>query len=311
MPLGTLDRTPPPFFRQGPSALTKLAFFSALAVFLMVADTRLQLAQPVRQVLAVVLLPLQRAVTVPLEALAGGTDYLRTLDVAIADERRARAQATALAERAARAEQLQLENTRLRGLLALRPALEVRSTPAELLYEAADPYSRKVFIDRGLTHGVQRGAPVINEAGVLGQVTQVYPLASEVTLLADKDAAIPVLNLRTQQRSAAFGGGRLGGMELRFLSGNADVQPGDRLATSGLDGVYPPGLPVATVVAVDRRAEGGFARVRLEPDAQADGVRHVLVLEPVGLQLPPRPGPAAPPVSLKPDKPARPRPGAP
>jgi rod shape-determining protein MreC len=311
MPLGTLDRTPPPFFRQGPSALTKLAFFSALAVFLMVADTRLNLAQPVRQVLAVVLLPLQRAVTVPLEAAAGGTDYLRGLERALADERRAREQATALAERAARAEQLQLENTRLRALLEMRPALVVQSTPAELLYEAADPYSRKVFIDRGLTHGVKRGAPVINEAGVLGQVTQVYPLASEVTLLADKDAAIPVLNTRTQQRSAAFGGGRLGGMELRFLSGNADVQPGDRLATSGLDGVYPPGLPVATVVAVDRRSEGGFARIRLEPDAQADGVRHVLVLEPVGLQQPPRPGPAEAPASLKPEKAPRPRPGVP
>ena len=85
-------------------------------------------------------------------------------------------------------------------------------------------------------------------------------------------------------------------MELRFLSGNADVKPGDTLVTSGLDGVYPPGLPVARVSSVERRAESGFARILLEPTARADSVRHVLVLEPVGLQLPapPAPEPVAP-----------------
>ncbi len=309
MPLGTLDRTPPPFFRQGPSALTKLVFFSALAVFLMVADTRLKLSEPVRQVLAVVLLPLQRAVTVPLEIAAGGTDYLVGLHRALDAEREARQQATALAERAARVDQLAGENAQLRALLELRPAVPVKSLAAEVLYEAADPYSRKVFVDRGLTHGVKPGSPVINEAGVLGQVTQVYPLTSEVTLLVDREAAIPVLNTRTQQRSAAFGGGRAGGMELRFLSGNADVQAGDRLQTSGLDGVYPPGLPVATVTSIDRRAEGGFARIRLEPNAPADGVRHVLLLEPIGLQLPARPQPAQPLASVKLERTPRPRPG--
>jgi len=142
--------------------------------------------------------------------------------------------------------------------------------------------------------GVLRGAPVVNEAGILGQVTRVHPLTAEVTLLTDRDAAIPVLNARTQQRSAAFGGAGGGanpGMELRFMAGNADVQPGDLLMTSGIDGVYPPGLPVARVVAVERRADSGFARIALTPAAQPDGVRHVLVLEPTAAQLPPRPDP--------------------
>jgi rod shape-determining protein MreC len=197
----------------------------------------------------------------------------------------------AVAERAARTDQLAQENARLRALLDLRPALTVRALPAEVMYEAADLYSRKVFIDRGLQHGVVLGAPVINEAGVLGQVTRAYTLTAEVTLLADKDAAIPVLNTRTQQRSAAFGAGGAGtgGMELRFMSGTADVKVGDVLQTGGLDGVYPPGLPVARVASVERRVESGFARIGLTPAALADGVRHVLVLEPVGLQLPARP----------------------
>lgn len=293
MPLGTLDRTPPPFFRQGPSALTKLAVFSALAIFLMAADSRLKYTQPIRAVLATVLLPVQRALLVPVDLFEGGSEYLQGLAHAIAAEQDARAKLVAQAERAARVEQLAAENARLRALLDLRPTLAVKSHTAEVLYEATDPYSRKLFIDRGSTQGVLLGSPVINDSGVLGQVTRVYPLSAEITLLADKDAAIPVLNPRTQQRSAAFGTGDGELMELRFMAGNADVQVGDLLITSGVDGVYPPGLAVAAVVKVDRKVDSGFARISLETKAKADGVRHVLVLDPLSAQMPPRPEPDA------------------
>jgi rod shape-determining protein MreC len=294
MPLGTIDRTPPPFFRQGYSAVTKLLFFSALAIFLMVADTRLKVAPPIRAALATVLHPLQTALLVPVEMWNGGGDYLRGLRDALANEDRARRELAQQAERSVRAEQLATENTRLRALLELKPALTPRSLAAEVLYEASDPYSRKLFIDRGLRHGVMLAAPVVNEAGVIGQVTRTYPLTAEVTLLTDKEAAIPVLNPRTQQRSAAFGGaGGDGSMELRFMAANADVQAGDVLTTSGVDGVYPPGLPVARVLKVERRADAGFARIALAPMAQVDGVRHVLVLEPLETQMPPRPEPEA------------------
>ena len=199
------------------------------------------------------------------------------------------------AERALRVEQLLVENARLRALLELRPGLKVKSQAAQVLYEASDPYSRKVIIDRGATNGVVVASPIINEAGVLGQVTRVYPLSSEVTLLTDKDAAIPVLNSRTQARSAAFGSAAVvgGGMEMRFMAGNADVQVGDLLTTSGVDGVYPPGLPVAKVASVDRKSDAGFARIVLAPVAHPDGVRHVMVIEPIGVQLPARPASAA------------------
>ena len=293
MPLGTLDRTPPPFFRQGPSALTKLIFFSSLALFLMVADARFRFAEPIRAALAIALLPAQRALQVPVEMAQDGAGYFNGLRLALQSERRAHEQIVLQSEKVARAELLAQENQRLRSLLELKPAITVRSQAAEVLYEAADPYSRKVFIDRGQMQGLVAGSPVINEAGVLGQVTRVYALTAEVTLLTDKDAAIPVLNTRTQQRSAAFGGAATpGGMELRFASANADVKVGDALHTSGVDGVYPPGLPVAHVLAVERRVESGFARIALAPAAAVDGVRHVLVLEPLGVQLPPPPEPA-------------------
>jgi rod shape-determining protein MreC len=297
MPLGTLDRTPPPFFRQGPSALTKLTIFSALALFLMVADTRFQLTRPLRAAIATVLHPIERVLLVPVAAWEGGSDYLLGLQGALAKEEAARRDLARQAERSSRVEQLQAENQRLRALLELRPALSVRSMAAEVLYDAPDPFSRKFVIDRGATHGVAIASPVINHAGVLGQVTRVYPLSSEVTLLADKDAAIPVLNTRNQLRSAAFG--VRNGMELRFMAGNADVQVGDLLSTSGVDGIYPPGLPVAKVTLVDRKIDTSFARILLEPVAVPDAVRHVLVLEPVGAQMPPPPGQV-------PDEPAKP-----
>jgi hypothetical protein len=187
-----------------------------------------------------------------------------------------------------------------------QPALQVKSVAAELLYEAGDPYSRKIFIDRGARQGVVAGAPVINEAGVLGQVTEVYPLSAVVTLLTDRDAAIPVLNTRTQQRGAAFGGAAGGtALELRFMAGNADVQAGDALTTSGVDGVYPPGLPVARVTKVDRRSDAGFASILLAPVAAMDNLRHMLVLEPMSAQMPPRPPEALPPAPGAPKAGAR------
>ena len=290
MPLGTLDRTPPPFFRQGPSALTRVVFFSSLAVFLMVADTRFEVVRHARAAIATVLHPVQVALRVPVEMAAGGGEYLQGLARALASERRAQEQLAAQAVRLARADRLEAENASLRELLGLRDALASRTIAAEVLYEAADPFSRKLFVDRGSTQGVVAGAPVVAPQGVIGQVTRAYPLSSEVTLLVDKDAAIPVLNARTGQRSLAYGGAARGtAMELRFLPGNADVAEGDALLTSGVDGVYPSGLPVAHVTSVERQADGGFARVLLRPAAAPDTVRHVLVLEPLTAQMPPRP----------------------
>ena len=282
MPLGTLDRTPPPFFKQGPSALTKLMFFSAFALFLMVADARFAIMRPVRAAIATVLYPLQWTVMGSVRMLQGGRDYVDTLAAmqarADAVERRLAQQS----QRAGQVELLQLENERLRRLLGLREQLPVPGLAAEVLYDAADPYTRRVVIDRGLQHGVRAGSPVLDEAGVLGQVTRVLPLVSEVTLLIDRDQAIPVMNARTGARSVAYGDPTsFGGMlELRFMAGNSDVQAGDVLTTSGVDGVYPAGLRVAIVEKVERQADSAFARIYCKPAALFAGVRHVVVLQP-------------------------------
>ncbi len=301
MPLGTLDRTPPPFFKQGPSALSKLMVCSALAIFLMVADTRFQITAPVRSVVAVLLYPVQWLAMQPVLAAQWGGRYFESLRSAQAAEARAREQLANQALRASQVEQLLQENTRLRQLLALRDRVTTQAQAAEVLYEAADPYTRKVVIDKGLAHGVEAGSPVIDEAGVIGQVVRVHPVVSEVALVTDRDQAIPVLNARTGNRSVAYGdagGSHAGALELRFMAANADVQAGDLLTTSGVDGVYPPGLPVARIDRIERRADSAFARIYTTPQGGVSHGRHVMVLKPTGMQQPPRPpaaeAPAAP-----------------
>jgi len=291
MPLGTLDATPPPFFRQGPSALSKLTFFSVLALLLMVADTRLELVRPLRVALASVLYPVQWLVLRPVLWAQEGEKYLTSLKSAQTSEAVARRKLSLLSERANQVEQLALENSRLRQLLGLRHRVTTPAQAAQVLYDAADPYSHKVIIDRGSLDAVLAGSAVLDESGVLGQVTRVYPMVSEVTLVTDRDQAIPVLNTRTGGRAVAFGDPslRANALELRFMASNADVQVGDLLSTSGIDGVYPAGLPVARVTKVERRVDSAFARISCTPLALASGVGHVLVLTPVTAQTGPRP----------------------
>ena len=291
MPLGTLDRSPPPFFKQGPSALSKLVFFSALSLFLMVADTRFRITQPVRAVLATALYPVQWLALQPVHGVRNATEYFTTLDQAKTSTDDASRKLALQSLRAGQVEQLTQENVRLRKLLGLREQLSTSVMAAEVLYDAADPYTRKVIIDKGLAQGIDLGSPVLDESGVLGQVTRVHPLVSEVTLLIDRELAIPVLNVRTGARSVAYGdpAANGSGMELRFMGSNSDVQQGDLLTTSGVDGVYPPGLPVAKISRIERRAESAFAKISCTPQALVDGARHVMVVKPVTAQLPLRP----------------------
>lgn len=290
MPLGTLDRTPPAFFKQGPSAISKLLFFSALSVLLMVADVRFNVTQPLRATLSVALYPVQWLAMRPQEWAQYSGDYFQSLQDAQAEVKDVRQKLLQQAQRASQVEQLTLENQQLRALLNLQERLNTAGFVAEVLYDAADPYTRKLIINKGMTNGVKPSAPVMDEHGILGQVTRVLPLVSEVTLVTDREHSIPVLNTRTGARGVAYG--ESGGaplMELRFMATNADIEVGDQLTTSGVDGVYPPGVPVGIVTKVERRAETAFARILCEPVGRVQGARHVMVIAPLSEQIPERP----------------------
>jgi len=157
-----------------------------------------------------------------------------------------------------------------------------------VLYTGRDPFTQKLFVDKGSTGGVQPGAGVIDASGVVGQVTRVFPYMAEVTLITDRDQAVPVQVERSGARSVLFGNGTGRSPELRFTSPSADIRPGDRLLTSGLDGTYPPGLAVAEIVDVVRDSGQMFARIVCKPVAGIDHSEFLLVVS-QSSALPPRP----------------------
>ena len=291
MAFGVLEQDPPPFFRQGASAFSKLIVFSAAAVFLMVADVRFQMLQPARAVLQAVLFPMQWLAQRPGLIAGEAADFIDKVQSSDAVHTGLVEKLRQQSARAYQVEQLELENRRLRALLDLRPTLAVSGIAAQVLYDAADPYTRKVVIDRGQAHDVKLGAPVVDEKGVMGQVTGVFLLSSEVTLITDREHATPVLNVRTGARGVMYGdtSSHADAMELRFMAANADVEAGDLLTTSGVDGVYPAGIPVARVEKVDRQVNAVFARIYCVPVALVAGAGHVLVLDVPVHELPPRP----------------------
>ena len=273
-----MDHTPPPFFKRGPAPLVRLFFFASLSLALLVIDARFRYVEGLRSWLALAVYPLQRVATAPVDFATRVGEYFSTQAQLVADNERLRAKALAYAQDAQRYQAAQAEAEQLRRLIGAVERLAVLATPAEVLYVGRDPYSHKLFIDRGAAQGVRPGSPVADEEGVIGQVTRVHPLVSEVTLLTDRDHAVPVQVVRNGLRAVAFGGGASGMLELRFMSAVSDIQNGDRLVTSGIDGTYPAGLPVANVVRIERDAEQAFARALCQPVAGIDRGRYVLIL---------------------------------
>lgn len=283
-----MEHIPPPFFRRGPAPLVRLFFFASLSLALLVLDARFRYVEGLRSALALVAYPLQRGATGPIDFLNAVGSYFSSQAQLVEDNAALRARALALAQDAQRYEAAEAEAAQLRRLIGAAEKLAVKSTPAELLYASRDPYSHKVFINVGAQHGVRPGSPVADELGLVGQVTRVHPLLSEVTLITDQDQATPVQVTRSGLRTVAFGSGPSGMLELRLMASNAEIQNGDHLVTSGIDGTYPAGLPVATVVRIEGDAELSFTRVVCRPAAGVDRGRYVLVLsDPT--QRPPRP----------------------
>lgn len=282
MALDTIERSAPPIFRRGLSVTSKLILLGLLSIVLMAADHRLQISQPIRSGVALILAPLQWLSLQPGRAIDATTQYFSNLAQAQDAAQTYQSKTIAQAQRLQQVEQLSQENAHLRQLLDLRVQMAGPSKAVQVLYETADPYTRRVVVDRGQLAGIVHGSAVIDTAGVVGQVTRVYPLVSEVTLLTDRDQSIPVMNARTGSRHVANGDPyTLGGsLDLKFVPAGSDMQNGDLLTTSGIDGVYPAGLHVGRIVRIDRRVDSSFARVHAEPMAVERG-RHLLVLLPV------------------------------
>lgn len=288
-----MEYSPPPFFKTGPTPLVRLLIFSVLALALMAADAHFRYLDRLREAVAVAVYPLQRLAGAP-SGLAHriGQFFVTHAYLREENERLTRENflnAAALQQLKA----LEAENKELRALMGARMRLTTDSTLAEILYTARDPFSRKIVIDKGSQNGIAAGQAVIDDRGVIGQVTRVYPWTAEVTLITDKGLAVPVTNLRSGLRGMVFGVGREGALELRFMPINADVTSGDRLVTSGIDGTYPPGVPVAEVTDIERDTAYTFADITAKPIAGVGAHAHVLVLS-WEERVPPAPAPKKP-----------------
>ncbi|CAN5162343.1 rod shape-determining protein MreC [soil metagenome] len=272
-----METSPPPFFKQGPSARARLAFFATLAIALLFIDARMGTLAVLRRTVGTALYPFESVAQFPRDAWGRVTGFFTDQTALATEVERMRVERLELARGTQIAEQLANENAQLRRLLDARTRLTVGAWHTQVLYEARDPFSQKIIIDRGSNAGARTGMPVVDDVGVVGQIVRVFPLTSEVALLTDRDQAIPVQISRNGTRAIAYGGERAGTVELRFLPSNVDVKEGDTLVTSGLDGLYPAGLPVARVVTVERGASA-FARIVCEPLAGTTRHAHLLVL---------------------------------
>ena len=278
---------PPPIFKRGPAPLARLFVFVAVCLALLVADLRFRYLEVMRNALSVVTYPLQMAASTPADVVRNASRYFGTLiDVQLENADLRRHQLGA-GERLLRFEHLEQENAHLRELLQMSRRVETRSIAADILYNAPDPFARKVILDRGTQQGVEAGLAVVDANGVIGQVTRVHPVQSEVTLLTDRNQSIPVSVVRNGVRGVLYGVGR-GMLEMRHVLAEVDIQPGDRLVTSGLDGIFVPGLPVATVTRVDRDQDA-FARIECEPLAAIERSVQVLVIGRAAYPPPPPP----------------------
>jgi rod shape-determining protein MreC len=285
-----IDHAPPPFFKRGPAPLALLTFYIAVSLAIFVLDLRFRSLELVRQTVSVLVDPVQRVAQTPGSLVDYAGNYIEGMRSLERENQSLKHAQLGTAPSLQRMAQLEAENERLRKLLAVKEREQAKGQVAQILYTARDPFSRKVIVDKGQQSGIVAGQPAIDEAGVVGQVTRVFPFSAEITLITDKDQAAPVQIVRSGQRSVLFGLGN-GQMELRYMPANADVEVGDILVTSGLDGVYLPGFPVAKVINIERDSAYSFARIFCAPIAGVENFGEVMILDP-RQPLPPKPADA-------------------
>lgn len=279
------------FFNRGPSPAVRLVFFAVLSLLLMFIDARYRYLESARSALSVLISPIQRMATIPGILWQQADDFFITQNAhqsLLAENAGLRRQHQNDAAQLLQLQALQSENQQFRKLDELPIRHEISTQLAEIIYAESNVFKRKVLIDKGSQADVQLGQVVMDDVGIVGQITRVYPWLSEVTLITEKDHAVPVQVVRNGLRTILFGSGDTSQLSLRYMPVSADIQIDDVLVTSGIDGVYPPGIPVAKVTKIERDPVYPFARVSCLPVAGVDNHRQLLILSGMP-RLPERP----------------------
>jgi rod shape-determining protein MreC len=261
--------------RLGPTG--RLFIWLLIGVSCVVADARYHALDGLRSGFSLLLLPMREIMRAP-------SDVASELSGFFVRHRRLQKERDALLAERARlavgvntAKELARENAELRALMQMQARPGQQTVHAALLYKGHDWFAQRITLDEGAGAGLRGGLPVVDASGLVGQVSRVYPGSSEVTLVSSPKQLTPVFVERTGQRGLAAGSGQ-GRLELRYMPAQTDVRPGDRLLTSGIDRVYPAGIPVASVARVSRSQSSPYLRVECLPLAGLDRSRAVLVL---------------------------------
>lgn len=265
-------------FRRGTAPGARLAFFALLSVVLMVTDARWTVLEPARQALSMAIYPFQRIVMTPRDLFQYIDTWMNATALVHSEKEALQRQRIELAQLSTHAAQLATENEQLRRLLQVADKVTQPAVAVEVFYEPPNAFNRRLVFNKGATHGIRPGMPVIDEGGVVGQVIRVTPYTAEAALITDDKVSIPVQVLRNGLRLVAFGGHAAAKVEARYLTNEVDLEVGDILITSGIGGLFPAGLPVAEVERIDFDPATGFAVAVAQPLSHPERYRHFLVL---------------------------------
>jgi rod shape-determining protein MreC len=223
-----------------------------------------------------VMAPLQRVTSSVGHAFTGSWRGLGELVRARSENEVLRERARQLHRELDRLNEVELENARLRQLLAFRETLQGDLVTARIIGRDATGASRTLVIDRGERDGISKGSAAVAPEGIVGQVILVARRASRILLIADHNSGVDALVQRTRARGIVQGTVDAG-CALKYVKRTEDVQVGDGLVTSGLDGIFPKGLPIGSVTAVDKRGQGLFQHAEVAPRVDFDQLEEVLV----------------------------------
>lgn len=270
--------SPPDFFVRGPSLFARLVFFAALSLALMATDSRLHYMTEIRQGFMAILHPLQILANAPVNLYNNTSEYLSSHNRLLRENLQLSREALENGAKLQKLQLLEAENERLRQLLGAAMASAQPARLGEVLHMGRNPFTHKITVNLGSRHQIVAGQAVVDQDGIVGQVTRVYPFSSEVTLITDRELSVPVQIERNGLRAIAFGHGRDNTIDLPYLPTNVDIRQGDRLITSGIDGVYPKGLAVAEVVKIESTPDSPFAHIICKPVANIENHRQVLLV---------------------------------
>ncbi|EWS69188.1 rod shape-determining protein MreC [Vibrio vulnificus] len=269
-----------PIFGRGPSLQLRLFFAVITSASLMLADGRLDAFSGVRYFLNSLVAPIQYTANLPRSMFDGVYERFSTRQSLLEGNQNLKREVLRLRSDLLLLEQYKEENQRLRKLLGSSFVRDEKKMVAEVMAVDTSPYRHQVVIDKGGIDGVYIGQPVINEKGIVGQITFVAAHNSRVLLLSDAKNAIPVQVVRNDIRVIASGNGSIDEIQLEHIPTSTDVQVDDLLVTSGLGGVYPEGYPVAYVTSVEHDTRREFAAIKAKPVVEFDRLRYLLLVWP-------------------------------